>query len=92
SLNNIRKHANATKVNLILQFKEDKLQVEIHDNGRGFNLSQTLNSAISVGHVGLLGIKQRAEMLGGDVRIKAGEGMGTAIILSLPIQHQVKER
>jgi len=65
--------------------------VEIRDNGRGFDLSQTLDSAISVGHMGLLGMKQRVEMLGGDIKIKTGEEAGTAIILSLPIQPQVEE-
>ncbi|MFC1984068.1 histidine kinase [Chloroflexota bacterium] len=92
ALTNIRKHANATKVNLRLQFQTDKLLVEIRDNGIGFDLSQTLDSAISVGHMGLLGMRQRAEILGGDIKIKADEGAGTAIILSLPIQLQTEER
>jgi len=92
ALTNIRKHANATRVNLRLQFQEDKLLVEIRDNGQGFDLSQTLDSAISVGHLGILGMKQRAEMLGGNVRIKTGEEMGTTITLNLPIQSRVEER
>ncbi|MFC1932554.1 histidine kinase, partial [Chloroflexota bacterium] len=91
TLNNVRKHANATKVNLHLHFQKGKLSVEIRDNGKGFDLSQTLDSAIATGHLGLLGMKQRAEMLGGDVRIKTGEGKGTTITLNLPIQSQVKE-
>ena len=91
TLTNVRKHANATEVNLRLQCQPDKLLVEIRDNGRGFDLSQTLDSAISVGHMGLLGMKQRVEMLGGDIKIKTGEEAGTAIILSLPIQPQVEE-
>jgi len=91
TLTNVRKHANATKVNLRLQFREDKLLVEIRDNGRGFDLSQTLNSAISMGHMGLLGMKQRLEMLRGNIKIKTGEGNGTTIILSLPIQPQIEE-
>ena len=90
ALNNVRKHANATQVSLRLQFHPDKLLVEVHDNGQGFDLSQTLDSATSVGHMGLLGMKQRAETLGGDVKIKTGSGVGTTIILSLPIQPQVK--
>jgi len=91
ALTNIRKHANASKVNLRLRFQEDKLLVEISDNGTGFDLSQTLDSAISVGRVGLLGMKQRAETLGGDISIKTGRGTGTAVTLSLPVQHQVEE-
>ena len=92
ALSNVRKHANATKVNLRLQFQADKLLVEVRDNGRGFNLSQTLDSAISVGHMGILGMRQRVEALGGDIKIKTGEGAGTTITLRLPIQPQIKER
>ncbi|MFC2034304.1 histidine kinase N-terminal 7TM domain-containing protein [Chloroflexota bacterium] len=88
TLSNIRKHAKASKVELYLQFLENNLMVEIRDNGKGFDLSQTLGSAISVGHMGLLGMKQRAEMLGGDIRIKTREGKGTIITLTLPIPHQ----
>ena len=91
ALTNVRKHANATKVNLRLQFQTDKLSIEIRDNGKGFDLSQTLDSAISVGHMGLLGMKQRAETLGGAIKIKAGEGTGTTITLKFPIQPQVEE-
>jgi len=88
ALTNIRKHAHATKVSLRLQFQEDTLLVEVHDNGNGFDLSQTLDSAVAVGHMGLLGMKQRAEMLGGDIKIKTGAGAGTTLTLSLPIQLQ----
>jgi len=92
ALNNVRKHANATKVNLRLQFQEDKLLVEVRDNGIGFDLSQTLDSATSVGRMGLLGMKQRAETLGGAIKIKTGSGTGTSIIFSLPIQPQEEEK
>ncbi|MDP2730890.1 MAG: histidine kinase [Dehalococcoidales bacterium] len=86
ALANIRKHADASKVNLRLFFEKGKLVTEIRDDGRGFDLSQTLDSAVVVGRMGLLGMKQRVEMLGGEIRIKTAEGSGTAIILSLPIQ------
>jgi len=90
ALTNIRKHANATKVKLCLKYQQDKLLVQVCDDGQGFNLSQTLASAISVGHLGLLGMKQRAEMLGGNIKIETSEGKGTTIILSLPIQSRVE--
>ena len=85
TLSNIRKHSQASKVNLFIQFQEDRLTVEIRDNGKGFDLYQTLNSAISAGHMGLLGMKQRAEMLGGDFNIRTSEGAGTTVTFSLPI-------
>ena len=89
TLNNIRKHAGATQITLRLEFQEGKLLVEIHDNGKGFNLSQTLYSALPNGHLGLLGMKQRAEMLGGDLRIITGKGKGTTVTLSLPVRPRV---
>ncbi|MFH1382824.1 MAG: histidine kinase [Chloroflexota bacterium] len=92
AFNNIRKHANATKVNLRLQFQPDKFSVEVRDNGKGFDLSHTIDGAVSGGHVGLLGMKQRAEMLGGDFKIRTGKAIGTAIILSLPTQPQSEAR
>jgi len=78
-------------VTLRVQFREDTFLVEIRDNGKGFDLSQTLDSAIAVGHMGLLGMKQRAEMLGGNIKIKTGVGAGTTLTLSLPIQLQEEE-
>jgi len=92
ALTNIRKHAaDATKVNLHLQFRTSDLLVEIRDNGKGFDLSRTLDSAISVGHMGLLGMKQRVETVGGDIKIKTSEGTGTIITLKFPIQSQIEE-
>jgi signal transduction histidine kinase len=89
TMNNIRKHAGATMVDMQLQFQDSKLVVVVHDNGKGFNLSQTLYSALPNGHLGLLGMKQRAEMLGGDLRIMTGKGKGTTVTLSLPLRPRV---
>ncbi|MFC1946639.1 histidine kinase [Chloroflexota bacterium] len=91
SLINIRKHAGATKVALSVEFNPDELSLEINDNGQGFNLVQTLDSAISVGHLGLLGMKQRAEMLGGDMNIKTGEGNGTTVSFNFPVNSRKEE-
>ena len=90
AISNIRKHAKATRVNLRLKFQEDKLLVDISDNGQGFNLSRTLDSAILVGHLGLLGMRKIVEMLGGDIKIKTSEGKGTTITLDLPVQSRVE--
>jgi two-component system sensor histidine kinase DegS len=92
TLHNIRKHAMANKVNLRLQFLENRLTVEIRDDGKGFDLNQTLNSAISVGHMGILGMKQRAEMLGGNFSIQTNEGAGTKIIFSFSVPPRQEEK
>lgn len=86
SLNNVRKHARATKVSLNLRYGLEKLVVEVRDNGRGFDLSRTLDSAVAAGHLGLLGMKERVENLGGDVKIRTSQDGGTTVTLVLPIQ------
>jgi signal transduction histidine kinase len=92
ALTNIRKHAEASKINLNLQYEEDKLLVKVSDNGKGFDLAHTMDNAISVGNVGLLGMKQRVEMLGGKIDIRTKTGGGTIITMNFPIQPQVEER
>jgi two-component system sensor histidine kinase DegS len=91
SLMNIRKHAKATNVALNVEFNPHEMVLEICDNGKGFNLAQTLDSAISVGHLGLLGMKQRAEMLGGNMNIRTGEGTGTTISFNFPVNSRMEE-
>ena len=91
ALNNIRKHAGATQVNVRLQFLKEKLMVDISDNGKGFDLVRTLDSAVEVGHVGLAGMRQRVEMLGGNIKIKTGDGVGTSVVLTLPIIQKDEE-
>ncbi|MBN2239366.1 MAG: GAF domain-containing protein [Dehalococcoidales bacterium] len=92
AITNIRKHAKATRVKLDVGFHEDGLQVEITDNGHGFNLSRTLDSAITVGHLGLLGMRQRADMLGGRMDIRTSEGVGTTISFDFPVGARLEER
>jgi len=85
ALANVRKHAQATKVDVLLRFEVDELCVAIRDNGKGFDPSHVLSNARSAGWVGLLGMKDRVETLGGTVAIIAAEGAGTTLSLTLPI-------
>ena len=86
ALTNLRRHAEATAVNLRVQFRANELLIEVRDNGKGFDLPQTLDLGLSTGHIGLLGMKQRAEMLGGTLQIETDKEAGTSIVLALPIQ------
>lgn len=85
ALANVRKHAQATKVDVTLRFEEDELCVAIRDNGKGFDLSQALSNARSAGRVGLLGMKDRVETLGGTLSIKTAASAGTTIHFTLPV-------
>jgi signal transduction histidine kinase len=85
SLNNVRKHSEATSVIVKLKFTNDKAFIEVNDNGKGFDYSSTMRQATSTGHMGLLGMRERASMLGGDLKIMAKVGSGVRINLTLPI-------
>ena len=86
ALNNVRKHATASQATLRLDFWDDYLRIEINDNGKGFNVAQTLESAIAQQHMGLLGMKQRVEWLGGDFKVENNQSTGTTIAVRLPIE------
>ena len=80
ALTNIRKHANATEANVQLHFEPGTVSVKVSDNGKGFKLDET-NMA---GHLGLLGMKERAEMLGGNLSVTSKPRSGTSIVLTFP--------
>lgn len=86
ALNNVRKHAHATEVEVRLRSCADEVSAEIQDNGRGFDPDSAVGGGgVSSGKMGLLTMKGRAEMLGGDLRIETGRGSGTKVVLTIPL-------
>lgn len=81
ALSNIVRHADATEVRLYARQFNSLFELEIRDNGRGFNLQKTASQP----GLGLRNIQQRARLHGGTVRIESEPGKGTLIVLSLPI-------
>jgi signal transduction histidine kinase len=80
TLANAAKHARAKKVEISLWSTEDRVLMEIHDNGRGFDM-ETLN--LNIGH-GLANMLTRAHSAGGDVDISSVVGEGTTILAWVP--------
>jgi signal transduction histidine kinase len=80
SLNNVAKHSQASLVTIILTKLNESLLLEICDNGIGFDLSKQKDNTN-----GLLGIKERALMVGGIARIDTMVGKGTSISVSFPL-------
>ncbi len=84
-LTNICKHASASKVNLELQYSDATISIKATDNGLGFDVDEVMNNAISSGRMGLTGIKDSVEMLGGGLMIDSCLSRGTVVCVSLPI-------
>ena len=80
-LANVTRHARATQVWLTLCQDSDSIQVKIRDNGRGFDPLATLDA----GHYGLLGLRERARLAGGELTIDSRPGGGTTLCMTNPL-------
>jgi signal transduction histidine kinase len=81
TLTNIARHANATRAEVVLQKQPDRLVLLIRDNGRGFDqAAPSLSKSL-----GLLGMRERAAILGGQVNISSAPGKGTSVTAWIPL-------
>ena len=83
SLNNIIKHAQATNVNVLLEWNKAGVNLIVEDNGKGFTPSDNRNRKAGDG-LGLIGMRERALLIGGDVQIESSPGMGTTLFIRVP--------
>ncbi|MEE9399726.1 MAG: sensor histidine kinase, partial [Dehalococcoidales bacterium] len=88
-LTNIRNHSKATDVSVHIRCHDRNVLVEVSDNGQGFDPDVVMNSGIKLGHMGLLGMKERAELLGGYLHINSHPGEGTSIGFSFSASSRV---
>jgi len=82
-LTNIVKHAEATAVSVTLDRRTEQLVLVVEDDGRGFAEGSSLPS--SQRHLGLLGIRERLELVNGHLKIESEIGAGTAVFIRIPL-------
>jgi len=82
---NVQKHAQASKIELVVGFSEGKTRISICDNGIGFDVGGSLAELPRVGKLGLIGMKERARLLGGNLKIHSDPGKGTTIEIEVPV-------
>jgi signal transduction histidine kinase len=78
---NVARHAKATRVEVVLQKQRDRLVLLIRDNGRGFDQADPSLSK----SLGLLGMRERAAILGGRVSVASAPGKGTTVTAWIPL-------
>jgi len=83
AVTNALKHAGATRIAIKLHTEAKKLFLRIVDNGRGFEQQDVFSSL--GGHFGLLGMRERAERLGGELRLASHPGEGTEVEVMVPL-------
>jgi PAS domain S-box-containing protein len=80
SLTNTARHAQATRAGVIIERRHDRILAIVEDNGQGFDVAQMLHC----GRLGLLGMRERAEIIGGKVTIESAPGKGATVFVDLP--------
>lgn len=86
-LNNIHRHAGVSEGRLRLLFSSNDLSILISDEGRGFDMAETeemRKSGTGNGHFGILGMEERAKLIGASLNVISNPGEGTKIHVKLP--------
>ncbi|MCF8095498.1 MAG: hypothetical protein K9J79_09095 [Desulfobacteraceae bacterium] len=83
SLNNIGRHSGAGNVRVFLLTENGRIRFEVADDGKGFD-PQTAAAAQAESGFGIAGMRERAELSGGQLHIRTGRGSGTSIVAIWP--------
>lgn len=83
ALSNVVLHAGASIASVILNIQPHQIELTIEDDGCGFDYNDT-DRWVAEGHFGLVGIRERAEMLGATYQIDSTPNVGTKILISVP--------
>lgn len=89
ALTNVFRHAHAARVEVIIRKLRDSVCMDISDNGKGFEVTQVLFTR-KYKRLGLLGIRERVEMLGGKFSIESSPGKGTTIHAQIPFKEHTR--
>jgi PAS domain S-box-containing protein len=85
ALTNAGKHAQATAAEVNLEFTGSQVAVTIRDNGKGFQLPETVGDLSHSGKLGLVGMHERVSLLSGTLDIQTQAGKGTTVKVSVPL-------
>ncbi|MBZ5637202.1 MAG: sensor histidine kinase [Acidobacteriia bacterium] len=80
---NVEKHAEASRVTVSIRKIRGVVHMEIHDDGRSFQVERVLHSR-RVGRLGLIGMQERVEMVGGTFAVRSAPGKGTTLSAQIP--------
>lgn len=87
-LSNAHKHGQASSARVALHAQGQTLHLEVQDGGCGFDADRVNLS----GRFGLVGMRERARLLGGELRVESAEGEGTLLSVALPLLSRIGEQ
>ncbi|MCX5994851.1 MAG: ATP-binding protein, partial [Chloroflexi bacterium] len=85
ALSNVRRHSQATKAEVKVEFEDKKTMITVKDNGKGFALPETMGDLVKAGRLGLAGMQERIQLLNGSLKIESEPGRGTTVTVEAPV-------
>jgi len=85
ALRNVWKHSGAKKVRVTLEFGDGKATLTVKDEGRGFEMPEKIDDLTMAGKLGLAGMQERAQLIGGNLKLQSAPGQGTTVTLEFPV-------
>ena len=84
AINNIVRHSGARNVNILFHFEEEITTIRVEDDGLGFDMVEVTLSPDTRQGLGLMGMSERVELLGGGMEIITAPGCGTKLNIYVP--------
>ncbi len=84
ALRNVVRHAHASRAEVEVRFEDNKIVVIVADNGAGFTPPDNLRALPQTGKLGLTGLQERVQLLGGFLELKSEQGKGTTLYIETP--------
>jgi signal transduction histidine kinase len=84
ALRNAWRHSRATGAEVTVEFGERKIRITVNDNGKGFDLPDATGDLVKQGRLGLAGMQERIQLVGGSLRIESKPGKGTTVVIEAP--------
>ena len=86
AVRNAERHSGASLVDVAVDFSGESVTLSVADNGRGFPASSATGGFLESGRLGLMGMHERAELVGGWLRIESAVGAGTTVTAQIPLE------
>lgn len=84
ALRNTLKHSGATDAEVNVEFGQKSVGITVKDNGRGFHIQETTGDLVKQGRLGMAGMQERVQLIGGKLKISSKPGKGTTVSFDAP--------
>jgi len=86
ALSNVRRHAQSARIAITVRFGDGDVELIVEDDGKGFSVPARLSDMATLGKLGLVGMLERARLLGGSLAVESSPGQGTRVVVRVAVQ------